>query len=119
MTDFGARLKEAMQKKRITAAELSRESGVGKNMISYYLSGKCLAKQDKVYHLSKALDVDPGWLMTGVEPEEREEFSFPTFFSDSKRALEFIKAMPIEDYKTFIDILRRAEQKLKEQEEHT
>ena len=69
MTDFGNRLKEAMDRQKINASELSRLSGVGKNMISYYLNGKCLAKQDKIFLLARALHVDPGWLMTGVEPE--------------------------------------------------
>ena len=67
MTGFGQRLLEAMDRKKITAAELSRMSGVGKNLISYYLNGKYLAKQDKVYLLAEALDVDPGWLVTGVQ----------------------------------------------------
>ena len=35
MTGFGERLHEAMVRKKMTAAELSRISGVGKNLISY------------------------------------------------------------------------------------
>jgi len=66
--EFMYRLRMAMEKKGITASELSRISGVGKSDISYYLKGKYLPKQDKCYLLAKALDVDPGWLMTGVEP---------------------------------------------------
>lgn len=69
MTDFGFRLRTAMQMKGLNASELSRLSGVGKNLISYYLNGKYLAKQDKVFLLARALDVDPGWLMTGVDKE--------------------------------------------------
>ena len=69
MTDFGNRLKEAMDRQKINASELSRLSGVGKNMISYYLNGKCLAKQDKIFLLARALHVDPGWLMSVVVHE--------------------------------------------------
>ena len=72
MDSFGSRLKEAMEKQNINASELSKLSGVGKNLISYYINGKYTAKQDKVYLLAKALNVDPGWLMTGVEPDTRE-----------------------------------------------
>lgn len=74
MTDFGFRLRQSMAEKGISASDLSRASGVGKNLISYYIHGRCLAKQDKVYLLAKALDVDPGWLMTGYEPDTKELF---------------------------------------------
>ena len=77
MNDFGNRLKEAMDRERISASELSRISGVGKNLISYYINGKYVAKQDKVYLLAKALNVDPGWLMTGVEQEHNTDTDSP------------------------------------------
>ena len=71
--EFSIRLKKALDDKRISASELSRLSGVNKVAISNYLNGKYLAKQDNVYLLAKALDVDPGWLMTGVEPYSWED----------------------------------------------
>lgn len=71
--EFSIRLKKALDDKRISASELSRLSGVNKVAISNYLNGKYLAKQDNVYLLAKALDVDPGWLMTGVEPSSWED----------------------------------------------
>jgi len=63
--DFMFRLREAMIERSISASELSRLSGVGKSDIHYYLKGRYVPKQDKCYALAKALDVDPGWLMTG------------------------------------------------------
>ena len=45
MTGFGERLREAMDRKKITAAELSRMSGVGKNLISYYPEMKSAINQ--------------------------------------------------------------------------
>lgn len=74
MNDFAIRLRLAMERKNINASELSRLSGVGKNLISYYLHSYCLPKQDKCYLLAEALNVDPGWLMTGVEPDTKELF---------------------------------------------
>jgi transcriptional regulator with XRE-family HTH domain len=68
--EFMYRLRMAMENKGITASELSRISGVGKSDISYYLKGKYVPKQDKCYMLAKALDVDPGWLMTGFGPSK-------------------------------------------------
>ena len=72
MKEFKDRLHEAITKSKITASELSRISGVGKSDISNYMKGKYLPKQDKCYLLAEALNVDPGWLMTGFEPKHEE-----------------------------------------------
>ena len=72
LEEFRERLRKAMEMRGITASELSRLSGVGKSDICYYLKGHYLPKQDKVYLMAKALDVDPGWLMTGVEQKYDE-----------------------------------------------
>ena len=73
MSDFRHRLKQSIEEKGISASELSRISGVGKSDISNYLKGIYVAKQDKCYLLAKALNVDPGWLMTGYEPNSQIE----------------------------------------------
>ena len=65
--DFQYRLLKVIAEKGITAAELSRATGLSSCAISNYINGKYLPKQDKVYLISKALDVVPGWLITGVE----------------------------------------------------
>lgn len=71
--EFQYRLQKALAEKRISASELSRLSGVNKVAISNYINGVYVAKQDKCYLLAKALDVDPGWLMTGDEPVSTKE----------------------------------------------
>lgn len=70
LNEFQYRLQKALSDKGITASELSRLSNVGKSDISNYLKGKYVPKQDKCYLLAKALDVDPGWLMTGYGASE-------------------------------------------------
>ena len=77
--EFQYRLLKTLNERGMTASELSRLSGIGKSDISNYLNGKYLAKQDKVYLLAKALNVDPGWLITGVEPRKKppEEAEVP------------------------------------------
>lgn len=74
--EFQYRLQKALSDKGITASELSRLSGVGKSDISNYINGVYIPKQDKCYMLARALDVDPGWLMTGDEPKRETP---PTF----------------------------------------
>ena len=56
------RLAEAMKRKNIKQAELSRLTGIDKSSISLYISGKYSPKGDKLYKLSIALGVSPAWL---------------------------------------------------------
>ena len=84
MNEFQYRLLKVIAKRGITASELSDASGVDKSALSNYINGKYVPKQDKVYKLARALDVDPGWLMTGEEPRTMRlpsEISIP--FDDS------------------------------------
>jgi len=96
--DFMLRLRYAMQDKNMTASELSRLSGVGKSDISYYLKGRYVPKQDKCYLLAKALNVDPMWLMTGINPKTgiKEYFSEPNSFNNHQSEQERKKQHNIE-----------------------
>ena len=70
--EFQYRLLKAIADKQITAADLSRATGIDRAALSNYINGKYVAKQDKCYLLARALNVDPGWLMTGDEPTTRD-----------------------------------------------
>lgn len=70
--EFQYRLLKAMADKRMTASELSRATGIDRAALSNYINGKYVAKQDKCYMIARALNVDPGWLMTGHEPTTRD-----------------------------------------------
>ena len=105
MTDFGIRLKQAMEAKNMSGSDLSRASGVGKNLISYYVNGKVMAKQEKIYALATALGVDPGWLMTGVE----QTVTIP----DSETFRKVLVSMTPEDYNTVMQILEKTESEMK------
>ena len=113
MEKFGTRLKQTMEEKGMSASELSRESGVGKNLISYYIHGRCLAKQDKVFMLAKALRVNPGWLMTGVEQVTEETRPVVIYDSDLFRLI--MENMSVSDYKMVMDAFTRTEKKLREE----
>ena len=62
---FAKRMREAMDEKNMTSAELCRITGIGKSAISAYRSGKYLPKQNNTYFIAKALGVSPAWLMGG------------------------------------------------------
>ena len=111
--DFQERLKKCIAEKGISAAELSRASGVNKVAISNYIKGTYVQKQDKVYLLAKALHVNPGWLMTGVE-QATEEIR-PIFTPDSDKWRLIITNMTLEDYEMVRDAFNRTERRLREE----
>lgn len=69
---FSNRLNTAMRIKNIKATELSSITGIAKSSLSEYINGKYEAKQDGVYLLAKALNVNEAWLMGCDVPMERE-----------------------------------------------
>ena len=61
--ELNKRLKMLMTEREITAAELSRRSGIRASSISDYLKVKYEPKQDKIDLIAEALSVSPAWLM--------------------------------------------------------
>ena len=64
------RIKQMMQIRDITQADLARITGIRASSISDYLSGKYQLKQDKIALIADALSVNPGWLMGYDEPKK-------------------------------------------------
>lgn len=69
--DFSVRLNKAMKMRNIKASELCRKTAISPPMISDYLKGKYKAKQNNIYALAKALDVNEAWLMGMSDTIER------------------------------------------------
>lgn len=69
---FAKRLSDALAMRNMKPIELANKSGIDKAAISQYLSGKYKAKQDNIFILSKALNVNPEWLMGYNVPMEKE-----------------------------------------------
>lgn len=57
------RLKKALSLRNMKQTDLVEKTGIGKSAISQYLSGKIVPKQDKIYLIAQALDVNESWLM--------------------------------------------------------
>ena len=73
MVDIKDRIKEALEARSMTAAELSKRSGIGKGSISKYLNGFVVPKQSAIGEMAKALNVSPAWLMgydVNMEPQK-------------------------------------------------
>lgn len=66
---WNERLKEALDAKAWSMAELYRRSGVPYDSINKYLHGNIeQPRGDTIERLAKALDRDPLWLRDGIEP---------------------------------------------------
>ena len=57
------RLREALSARNLRAVDLVEMTGIPKNTISYYMSGKTEPKSDRLYIIAKMLDVSEAWLM--------------------------------------------------------
>lgn len=68
---FAKRLNTALERRQISKAELARISGLSKSSITRYVKGDWEAKQDAVYAIAQALNVNEAWLMGYDAPMER------------------------------------------------
>lgn len=63
------RLKEALERRHMTAAELCRRTGISSASMSQYVKGKVSPKQDRIYVMAVHLRCRPAWLMGyDIEP---------------------------------------------------
>lgn len=60
---FSERLREILELRNIKAIDLAKLSGISRGAISSYLSGRWKAKQNNIYLLANALNVNEAWLM--------------------------------------------------------
>lgn len=92
VTTFADRLSTAMKARDVSQADLSRLTGIEASSLSNYLGGKYAAKQDKVYLLARALNVNEAWLMGLDTPMERIDAS-PSFRSDEEELNEYLELL--------------------------
>ena len=71
---FAERLKTLLEVKQITKAELSRMTGISKSSLTRYVKGDWEGKQDAVFAIAHATDVDEAWLMGYDVPMEKPEW---------------------------------------------
>lgn len=107
--EFQYRLQKSLSASGLTASELSKATGISEVNISNYINGKYVAKQDKVFLMARALNVDPGWLMTGEEPTslnpDGTEDIRPAN-DDVRLLIRGLNKLPPEQLKQATDIMR-------------
>ena len=75
MATFADRLKEALEIRNISAAELSRKLGINEGTMSQYKAGKYEPKQRRLQEISQILSVSIPWLMGADVPMEDNQSS--------------------------------------------
>lgn len=98
MSVFSERLEKLLAKNDITAAELSRRTGIPESAISNYRAGKYEAKQRRLEQLARALNTTPAYLMGWVDSPDIRPTAYdvkigmsgePT--GEAKRDFDFLK----------------------------
>lgn len=74
---FKNRFNIAISNANIKPAELAERTKLSKSTISHYMSGYTQPKSDKLFILSKALNVNEAWLMGLDVPMERNNYEDP------------------------------------------
>ena len=88
MATTADRIKEAMELRDMRQADLVEKTGISKGALSSYISGRYVPKQNNVYLIAKALDVNEAWLMGADVPMQRIES--PTLTRRDTRDIEKI-----------------------------
>ncbi|QNO15314.1 helix-turn-helix transcriptional regulator [Alkalicella caledoniensis] len=71
--NIGERIRSLRKERDLTQKELSKLSSISEISIRKYENGDRQPKQNAIFHLAKALNVNEGWLMGYDVPMEREE----------------------------------------------
>ena len=78
METCAARITKALQIRDMKQSELCERTGIPKSAISQYCSGAFKPKQQRLFLIAQALDVDEAWLMGLDVPMERNATQTPT-----------------------------------------
>ena len=68
---FAERMQQLLDIKGISKAELARQTGLSRSSITRYVKGDWEGKQDAVYSIAAAMDVNEAWLMGYDVPMDR------------------------------------------------
>lgn len=75
MDTISDRIKQGMELRNLKQVDIIEKSGINKGALSSYISGKYAPKQNNIYKIAKALNVNESWLMGYDVPIERKSKS--------------------------------------------
>lgn len=110
------RIAKALSIRGMRQSELCDKTKIPKSAISQYISGAFEPKQDRVFLISQALNVDPVWLMGYDVPMEKKDPptekkippTEPQLSEGEKLMLELFRRIPEDRQQAALDLLRAA-----------
>ena len=105
------RIKKALSIRNMTQTELCAKAKISKSSLSEYLSGKYIPRQDKVFILAQALNVDPVWLWGYDVPMEKEKTISPSeaqLTEGEATMLELFRLVPEDKQQLVLQMIRAA-----------
>ena len=111
-----ARLAKALAIRGMKQHELCEKTKIPKSAISQYLSGLFEPKQDRLYIIAQALNVDPVWLMgfdVPMEKVNKSSPSEPTLTEGEELMIEIFRLIPEEQQRVFLEMGRAFANSLK------
>ena len=106
----GQRISSALTMRKMRQSELCKLANVPKSSLSLYLSGAYEPKQDRIYDMAKALNVNEAWLMGYDVPMEREKISpeEPKLSEGEKMLLDLFRLVPEDKQQLVLQMIRVA-----------
>lgn len=106
------RIRKALSIRNMTQSELCRRTKIATSAMSEYIKGLYDPKQDKIYIMAQALNVDPVWLMGFDVPMEKEDKKIsphePTLTEGEKVMLELFRQIPEDQQPVVLAMIRAA-----------
>lgn len=106
------RIKKALSIRNMKQSELCEKTKIPKSALSEYISGVYEPKQDRVFILAQALNVDPVWLMGFDVPMEKEDKKRsphePTLTEGEKLVLELFRQIPVDQQPMVLAMIKAA-----------
>ena len=84
---FAERMQQLLDLKGISKAELSRRTGLSRSSITRYVKGDWEGKQDAVYSIASAMDINEAWLMGYDVPMDRFAQPEVPFVDDAQESV--------------------------------
>ena len=110
ISNCATRIVEGLRRKGMTQTELAKETRIPKSSICQYVRGDFEPKQNRIYLISKALDVSEAWLMGYDVPPERETPSRedPEISEGERVLLELFRRVPENEQRLVLQMIRAA-----------
>lgn len=95
MVEFSERLKDLMSYFNISQADISARTGINRSLISHYIKGDRVPKQDKILTLHQTYGVSIQWLLGYDYPMfEKKEQDYAVTVDDTEIQIETVSPKP-------------------------